>query len=91
MGFFKTILPEGKNGKYIFFKECEVPIHLVKILEIENRKNSRNGKEQVMKEKKNFPGLKKHELKLFIKTYSLIFFFLLYCFKIQKFKDKRKS
>ena len=38
--------------------------HLVKILEIENRKNSRNGNEQVMKKKKNFPGLKKHELKL---------------------------
>ena len=37
----------------------------MKILEIENRKNSRNGNEQVMKKtKKNFPGLKKHELKL---------------------------
>lgn len=50
----------------------------MKILEIENRKNSRNGKEQVIKkQKENFPGLKKHELKLFItfqKTYSLIFF-----------------
>lgn len=50
----------------------------MKILEIENRKNSRNGKEQVIKkQKEKFPGLKEHELKLFItfqKTYSLIFF-----------------
>ena len=65
-----------------------MPIHLVKILEIENRKNSRNGKEQVMKGKKNFPGLNKHELKLFIKTYSLIFFFYSTVLKFRSSKIK---
>ena len=50
-----------------FLKSMKCQFHLVKSLEIGNRKNSRNGKEQVMKEKKKFfPGLKKHELKLFI-------------------------
>lgn len=67
----------------------------MKILEIENRKNSRNGKEQVIKkQKENFPGLKKHELKLFItfqKTYSLIFFFNLTVVKFRSSKIKRKS
>ena len=50
-----------------FLKSMKCQFHLVKSLEIGNRKNSRNGKEQVMKEKKKFfPGLKKQELKLFI-------------------------
>lgn len=32
----------------------------MKILEIENRENSRNGEQVIKKQKEKFPGLKKH-------------------------------
>ena len=64
-GLFKTISPKGESGKYMYFKEYEVPIP--------SNENSRNREQKKFQEwkrtnnedKKKFPGLKKHELKLF--------------------------